>query len=113
VAADVTQFAFPENHFDLWHDRAVFHFLTASEDRELYLKNLKRALKPGGHFILATFAEDGALKCSGLDVERYSLEKMVRTVGADFELLQTMREEHQTPFNTMQSFLYAHFRLKK
>lgn len=87
--------------------------MTALEDRELYLKNLKQSLKPNGHFIIATFAEDGALKCSGLDVERYSIEKMRQTVGEDFELLRSFREKHQTPFNTTQSFLYAHFRLKR
>jgi len=86
--------------------------LTETRDRELYLENLRRALKPEGHFIIATFAEDGALKCSGLNIERYGLEKMRQTIGADFELLQSFREEHHTPFNTTQSFLYAHFQKK-
>jgi SAM-dependent methyltransferase len=105
--------ALPENHFDLWHDRAVFHFLTEERERELYLKNLRRSLKPKGHFIAATFAEDGPAKCSGLDVERYGLEKLRETVGAEFNLIESLRERHRTPFETMQSCLYAHFQLKK
>ena len=91
----------------------MFHFLTEPRDRELYLKNLRRALKPNGHFIIATFAEDGALKCSGLNVERYDLEKLRQTLGADFELLQSFREEHRTLFNTMQNFIYAYFQIGK
>jgi hypothetical protein len=87
--------------------------LTDSQDRELYLANLRRSLKPGGHFIIATFSEDGALKCSGLEVERYSLEKMQAMLGDDFELLNSFREEHQTPFNTVQNFRYGHFQLNK
>lgn len=109
----MTQFAFQENSFDLWHDRAVFHFLTDHDDRERYLQNLKRSLKPNGYLILATFAEDGPLKCSGLDVERYSLEKMKVTLGAEFELVKGFREEHTTPFRTIQNFQYGCFRLLK
>jgi hypothetical protein len=70
-------------------------------------------LKPKGHFIIATFAEDGPLKCSGLEIERYSAARMAQTVGDDLELLKTTCEEHRTPFDTVQSFLYGHFRLKK
>ena len=113
MVADITQVALPENYYDLWHDRAVFHFLTDSKDRELYLQNLKKSLKPNGHFIISTFAEDGPLKCSGLEIEKYTLEKMQQTFGSDFELVKSLREQHKTPFNTTQSFLYAHFRLKK
>ena len=113
MVADITQVALPEKHFDLWHDRAVFHFLTNPKDRELYLQNLKKSLKPNGHFIISTFADDGPLKCSGLEIERYSLEKMQQTIGSDFELIKSLRERHHTPFDTTQNFLYAHFRLKK
>jgi hypothetical protein len=74
------------------------------------LQNLKRALRLGGHLILATFAEDGPMKCSGLDVDRYDLRKMVNAVGPDFELAESKREQHRTPFDTTQSFQYAHFR---
>ncbi|MBA3631601.1 MAG: hypothetical protein H0W58_02130 [Acidobacteria bacterium] len=76
------------------------------------MKNLRRALKSKGHFIIAAFAADGALKCSGLDVQRYSSEEIQETLGADFKLLQSFREEHQTPFNTKQSFIYAHFQIR-
>jgi SAM-dependent methyltransferase len=87
----------------------VFHFLTDSQDRDLYLQNLCRALKPDGHLIIATFADDGPQKCSGLDVERYDLEKLQTTIGDEFELITSFREQHRTPFDTTQSFLYAHF----
>jgi ubiquinone/menaquinone biosynthesis C-methylase UbiE len=110
TAADITQVALPENEYDVWHDRAVFHFLTEANDRAAYLKNLNRALKPDGHFIIATFADDGPQKCSGLDVERYNIEKLRRTVGQGFNLIQTFREQHRTPSDTTQNFIYAHFR---
>lgn len=87
--------------------------MTDLKDRELYLKNLRRSLRPEGHFIVATFAEDGALKCSGLEVERYGLEKMRETIGEGFVLVQSFCEQHHTPFDTTQSFLYAHFRFDK
>lgn len=87
----------------------MFHFLTDKTDRDRYLTSLRRALKPGGHFILATFAEDGPLKCSGLDVERYDLQKVIDTVGPGFTLVDSLREQHNTPFGTIQRFQYAHF----
>lgn len=106
----MTQAALPENHYDLWHDRAVFHFLTEDKDRELYLEKLRRSLKPGGHFIIAAFAEDGPEKCSGLEVVRYCLDHLRDTLGEDFQLIDSTREVHKTPFDTTQNFLYAHFR---
>lgn len=109
VTADITQADLPQAAFDLWHDRAVFHFLTSQREREAYLANLKRALKPGGHFVIAIFADDGPIRCSGLDVERYDLDKLVRTVGPDFRLIDSIRDEHETPFGSVQSFLQAHF----
>lgn len=87
--------------------------MTEEKDRRAYLENLQKALKSGGHFIIATFADDGPLKCSGLEVERYSTEKMRQTLGANFELVQSFREQHKTPFDTTQNFLYAHFRTKR
>ena len=88
----------------------MFHFLTDEKDRERYLQKLLFSLKPGGHFILAAFAEDGPMKCSGLDVERYDLQKMIDTFGPDFELVKRLHEKHRTPFDTTQSFQYAYFR---
>ena len=102
-----------ENQFDLWHDRAVFHFLTDSEDRRLYLANLRRTLRSNGHFIVATFADDGPEKCIGVLVERYDLEKLRKTLGADFEFLENFAEQPQTPFGTTQNFIYAYFLCRK
>ena len=110
MVGDITQVALPENGYDLWHDRAVFHFLTDPSDRTLYLENLRRALKPNGNLIIATFADDGPSKCSGLEVERYDIERMQQTIGRGFELLSSFREQHRTPFDITQNFLYAHFR---
>ena len=76
IETDITNAILPHNHFDLWHDRAVFHFLPAPEDRNRYKQNLVSALKPGGHVIMATFAIDGPLKCSGLDVVRYKSQTL-------------------------------------
>lgn len=109
IAADITSVSLQPNSFDLWHDRAVFHFLTSDADRAAYLENLRLALKPNGHLIIAAFADDGPLKCSGLEVERYDIEKLVRVVGDGFELAENFRDLHRTPFDTTQSFLYARF----
>lgn len=91
----------------------MFHFLTEEKDRERYLANLRRSLKPGGYFVIAAFADDGPLKCSGLEVERYSIEKLAATVGKDFELLDSFKEIHNTPFGTQQSFTWARFRMRE
>lgn len=109
IVADITQTVLPASAFDLWHDRAVFHFLTSDEDRGRYVDNLKRSLRPTGHLVISTFADDGPLKCSGLDVERYDIAKLVNVLGSGFELAEHIRETHQTPFETTQSFLYARF----
>lgn len=109
---DITQTALPESFYDLWHDRAVFHFLITPKDRGFYIENLRRALKPGGHLIIATFVDDGPAHCSGLTVERYSAEKLQKGLGDDFRLLRSFRENHQTPSGATQRFLYAHFQKK-
>jgi SAM-dependent methyltransferase len=96
--------------FDLWHDRAAFHFLTAAEDRARYVATLKSALSPAGVAILATFAEDGPSTCSGLPVVRYTPNALQREVGPEFELLETTREIHLTPRGNTQSFVYCSFR---
>lgn len=92
---------------DIWHDRAVFHFLTDATDRERYRTRLRRTLKVGGSAILATFAVDGPPKCSGLPVVRYSPESLLLELGDDFTLVASDRHEHQTPWKTVQPFLYA------
>ncbi|MCR5882138.1 hypothetical protein LRS03_04395 [Rhizobacter sp. J219] len=86
---------------------AVFHFLTTSEEREAYVQAVLRAVKPGGHVIVATFAEDGPEKCSGLPVMRYSADGLHAQFGAPFTLLEQEREEHHTPFGTVQKFIYC------
>lgn len=96
--------------YDLWHDRAVFHFLTDAEDRKKYMKCMDRALNPGGHVIISTFAIDGPPKCSGLTIERYDPEKMEAEIGDSFELVASISEAHRTPLNKEQKFTYFYFR---
>ena len=94
---------------DIWHDRAVFHFLTAPEDRARYRAHLERTLKPGGAAVIATFAADGPLKCSGLPVERYSPESLAREIGPALRLMASIHHAHRTPMGTVQSFQYSRF----
>ncbi len=109
LEGDITTIDLPENRYDIWHDRAVFHFLTTSEDRQKYVGLLKKTLRSKGHIIMATFSETGPEKCSGLEVRRYSAEKLQEELGGDFKLIETHFETHRTPFNTDQSFIYCHF----
>jgi ubiquinone/menaquinone biosynthesis C-methylase UbiE len=107
LAGDITKIVLPRHAYDVWHDRAVFHFLTTREEREAYVNAVLRAVKPGGHVIVATFAEDGPEKCSGLPVMRYTADGLHAEFGAPFRLLQQEREEHHTPFGTVQAFIYC------
>ncbi len=109
IEADVTEFD-PPQKYDLWHDRAVFHFLTDPNDRKKYVRNMEKALNPGGHAIIATFAADGPPKCSGLDVERYSDEKLKNEFGGSFELIKSIKEVHVTPWNSEQKFIHCCFK---
>lgn len=109
IAADITTWE-PERVYDLWHDRAVFHFLVAPRDRAAYLGRLSRALRPGGHAIIATFAPDGPETCSGLPVERYSPRSLAQTLGPDYRLLTHRLERHRTPAGAVQSFQFSLFR---
>lgn len=110
IEADITQVELPARAFDLWHDRAVFHFLVEADDRRRYVRQLAHALKPGGHVVIATFAEDGPTQCSGLPVMRYGANQLAAELGADFELLQHQHASHHTPFGTMQQFTWCGFR---
>lgn len=110
IVEDITQNTLPEAHYDVWHDRAVFHFLTESQDRQRYIESVERSLKPGGHIIVASFAPDGPTKCSGLDVMRYSPEGMHAVFGSSFQLVESYRESHETPFATQQQFVYCYCR---
>lgn len=110
IEADVTEVALPENHFDVWHDRAVFHFLTEREDRRKYVELVMRSLKVGGHIIVASFGLNGPAKCSGLDVVKYSPETMRDEFGKNFKLVKSINETHHTPFETTQEFIYCYCR---
>jgi SAM-dependent methyltransferase len=111
MEADITQADLPERAYDLWHDRAVFHFLTRAIDRQRYIDTIRHAVRVGGHIILATFAPDGPERCSGLDVVRYSPESLHREFGGDFEVVDSTRETHHTPFGTEQKFIYCYCRM--
>jgi SAM-dependent methyltransferase len=94
---------------DIWHDRAVFHFLVASADRERYKRRLQRTLRPHGAVIIATFAADGPERCSGLPVVRYSPEALAAELGDEFRLIETAPYLHRTPWGSVQSFQYSRF----
>jgi len=108
--ADITEFI-PPHQFSLWHDRAVFHFLTDKPDREKYVEVLNLALRPGGHLIIAAFAIGGPEKCSGLEIVQYDSTKLREELGEGFELVEERNEVHITPANKKQEFVY--FRFKK
>jgi SAM-dependent methyltransferase len=110
IEADITTAELPREHFDIWHDRAVFHFFTAEEDRRQYVQRAIQSLKTGGHLIIATFAPDGPPRCSGLDVIRYGGDSLQRELGEAFELVECRGEKHTTPFNTEQQFSYSWFK---
>lgn len=97
----------PERRYDLWHDRAVFHFLTDADDRDTYLTTLHSALKPGGFVIMATFAPDGPEYCSGLPVSRYSATDLAETLGPEFRVVELLTEEHLTPAGDVQPFTWV------
>jgi 2-polyprenyl-3-methyl-5-hydroxy-6-metoxy-1,4-benzoquinol methylase len=106
IAADVTQWQ-PSAAFDIWHDRAAFHFLVEAADRDAYLDRLRCGVKPGGHAIIATFALDGPEKCSGLPVQRYDPDGLSKTIGPAFELIDQTAHRHTTPWGAVQSFQFS------
>jgi len=108
LETDVTTFVAP-HPFDIWHDRAVFHFLTEAADRRRYVDTLKQTLKPGGHLIIAAFAIGGPTRCSGLDIVQYDADKLGRELGEDFTLVEQVSEIHVTPTNQEQLFGYFRF----
>lgn len=110
-AEDITTFK-PSRKFDMWHDRAVFHFLTDAADRKQYVANLKAALVPNGHVVIATFAIGGPTKCSNLDIVQYDEAKMCAELGDEFVLRDVHHELHITPANKEQSFIYFHLQKK-
>ena len=112
IAADVTTWS-PDRSYDLWHDRAVFHFLVDAGDRTAYRERLYRCLRPGGHAIIATFALDGPEKCSGLPVVRYDPEGLSEVLGDRFTLVTHRRHTHITPWGTPQSFQFSLLRFNE
>ena len=105
IVGDATNFKFEERGYDVWHDRAVFHFLLSPNKQQAYVRTLKTALCPGGKLIISTFSLSGPDKCSGLDVIRYSKESLSATLGDDFVLLDSQTHLHLTPFDAYQEFL--------
>jgi len=111
IEADVTEFE-SSRPYAVWHDRAVFHFLTDAADRDRYLDALRRALQPHGHFLLATFGEEGPTRCSGLEVQRYSVEMLKELLEPEYRLCMYEIEEHRTPAGAPQEFLYSRWQAK-
>lgn len=108
VVSDLREFE-TSDRYDIWHDRAVLHFLTAEEDVNKYVEVIRRFLKPNGYLILSTFSENGPKRCSGLDIKQYS-EDSVKELFSNFEHVKSFEEEHLTPLGASQIFIYSIFR---
>ncbi len=108
LQADLRTHAF-DRAYDLWHDRAVFHFMVEDTDRDRYIAVMRAAIGPGGHLILATFGPDGPTECSNLPVRRYGAEELAASLSEGFRLVASQSAEHRTPSGSVQQFLYAHF----
>ncbi len=112
IVGDITQVELEPRAYDVWHDRAVFHFLTAQEQRTAYVRQVTRAVRSGGYVIVSTFGPEGPTKCSGLDVVRYDADSLHDEFGARFRLVESSKELHRTPFGTTQQFLYCYCRVE-
>lgn len=112
ITGDITTVELEAARYDVWHDRAVFHFLTSADDRAAYVRQVANAVKLGGHVIVATFGPDGPEKCSGLDVVRYDAENLHGEFGPKFRRLDSVTEVHETPWGTPQQFLYCFCRVE-
>lgn len=104
---DVTGAQLPREHFAVWHDRAVFHFLIGADERERYVAQVRHAVAPGGYVIVATFGPEGPLRCSGLTTARYDADALHAVFGDDFEMIDRREERHQTPAGGEQQFIYC------
>ena len=113
MGANLLECDLPEKSFDIWHDRAVFHFLTEPADRLAYVRQARYSLRPGGHLIVATFGPEGPNRCSGLDTVRYDSTSLVAEFGPQFRLVESATELHNTPFGAIQQFLYCHLVLSQ
>ena len=112
LAADLEHAELPRHAYDVWHDRAVFHFLTLSAQRIAYVRQAAHAVRPGGHVIVSTFGPEGPMECSGLEVVRYDADSLHGEFGARFRLVESSKELHQTPFGKTQQFLYCYCRVE-
>ena len=112
LVADITEAQLEPGAYDVWHDRAVFHFLTTSEHCVAYVRQVAHAVKPGGHVIISTFGPEGPTKCSGLDVIRYDAESLHHQFGVRFRLVESSKELHRTPFGTTQQFLFCYCKVE-
>lgn len=109
VISDILEFE-TDKKFDVWHDRATFHFLTTTSEIEKYVKIAAGHIKPQGYLVMATFSEDGPPKCSGLEITQYSEGSLEQQLGAHFTKVRCLKEDHLTPFDTIQNFLFCAFR---
>lgn len=112
IVSDVTEFDFKNIEFDLWHDRAAFHFLTTEEKISKYVSAAEVAVKRNGYLVLGTFSEQGPKKCSGLEIKQYSEASMSARFEVSFERIRCIHEDHITPSNTVQNFLFCSFKRK-
>lgn len=113
IEADILEAQLPQNHFDVWHDRAAFHFLIDENDRGKYRETAARSIRPNGQLIIATFAADGPERCSGLPTMRYSQEGLIEELKSRFEFVESLREENMTPQGKAQQFIYCRFLRKE
>jgi SAM-dependent methyltransferase len=111
IVSDITDFI-PAVKFDFWHDRAAFHFLTSEEKIDKYVHLAEQSINPGGYLVLGTFSEKGPAKCSGLEIKQYSQASMSARFEFNFERIKCVEEDHITPFNTVQNFLFCSFKRK-
>jgi SAM-dependent methyltransferase len=109
VIADITKWE-PKQTYDLWHDRAAFHFLTDHADQSAYVDRIKRAVKPGGYVVIGTFAPDGPERCSSLPIVRHDATTLAKILGSDFVLTDTRRHDHATPWGAVQRYQFSTFR---
>jgi SAM-dependent methyltransferase len=107
ILGDITQVALPPRSFDVWHDRAVFHFLVDPAQRSAYVRSVLNAVRPGGYVIVGTFGPEGPTKCSGLDVMRYDAESLHHEFGRRFRIEESSKEVHRTPWGSEQQFVYC------
>ncbi|WP_423818674.1 class I SAM-dependent methyltransferase [Salinimicrobium sp. TIG7-5_MAKvit] len=112
IIADASKFE-PERDYDLWHDRAAFHFLTGDDQKKDYLERVQKTVKPGGYVIMGTFSDKGPEKCSGLSVQRYSVNDICQFFEKEFNMLNGKNVDHQTPSGVTQNFTFCSFQKKK